>query len=137
LEAQGQWASDILPVSERFGLGNASIGRGFAPGNTSGDEGFGVRFEVRKSIQGNWFSTGQSAVQLYGFGDYGEAYDKSSARDGQRREKLASVGVGARLDVSPDASLVFEIARQLEGVANDTRSQTHETRVFLSVVKRF
>lgn len=137
LEAQGQWASDILPVSERFGLGNASIGRGFSPGNTSGDEGFGVRFEVRKSIQGNWFSTGQSAVQLYGFGDYGEAYDKSSARDGQRREKLASVGVGARLDVSPDASLVFEIARQLEGVANDTRSQTHETRVFLSVVKRF
>ncbi len=40
-EAIGQLAAQVLPNSERFALGNSTIGRGFAPGNTTGDFGLG------------------------------------------------------------------------------------------------
>ena len=48
----GQYAADNLPNSERFTLGDATIGRGFAPGNTSGDSGYGARLELRRLVAG-------------------------------------------------------------------------------------
>ena len=48
--AIGQYAANVLPNSERFSLGDATIGRGFAPGNTTGDSGFGGRVELRRGI---------------------------------------------------------------------------------------
>ena len=42
----------MLPNSERFALGDATIGRGFAPGNTSGDSGWGGRVELRRQLAG-------------------------------------------------------------------------------------
>ena len=51
-EAIGQLAANVLPNSERFALGNATIGRGFAPGNTTGDSGWGGRLELRRDLPG-------------------------------------------------------------------------------------
>ena len=132
LEAIGQLAADVLPNSERFALGDSTIGRGFAPGNTSGDSGWGGRVELRRQITG-----AQAAAEAYAFLDYGEAYDRSTARDGTTREPIGSFGIGARIDVRPWLTLTPEIARQTDGIATDTTETGHETRFYLGIVARF
>lgn len=111
-EAMGQYATTVLPDAERFALGTASIGRGYAPGNTTGDTGLGARLELRRQMGE---SPAFAAAELYAFGDWGRAYDRNIARDGQQWETLASAGVGARLDVRDWLTLTPEVAWQLKG----------------------
>ena len=132
LEAIGQLAADVLPNSERFALGDSTIGRGFAPGNTSGDSGWGGRVELRRQI-----TAPQAAAEAYAFLDHGEAYDRSTARDGTTREPIGSFGIGARIDARPWLTLTPEIARQTDGTATDTTETGHETRFYLGIVARF
>jgi hemolysin activation/secretion protein len=135
-EAIGQLAADVLPNSERFSLGNSTIGRGFAPGNTSGDSGWGARLELRRNLAGERLR-GVEAVELYAFGDYGHAYDRAGERDGAKWEELGSLGIGARVDVYPWLTLTPEIARQTAGIATDTTDPNHETRFFIGAIARF
>lgn len=46
-ELQWQYSFDPLLPSERFGVGGSGIGRGFAPGNITGDRGFALKLEPR------------------------------------------------------------------------------------------
>jgi hemolysin activation/secretion protein len=135
-EAIGQLASTVLPNSERFALGNSTIGRGFAPGNTTGDSGWGARLELRRDIAGREDAPVE-AVELYAFYDYGRAYDRAAERDGMQWEELGSAGVGARIDVRPWLTLTPEIARQTVGTATDTTDPDHETRFFIGAIARF
>ncbi|MBP7003750.1 ShlB/FhaC/HecB family hemolysin secretion/activation protein [Amaricoccus sp.] len=137
LEGMGQYALDILPNSERFGLGDATIGRGYAPGNTTGDSGYGGRAELRYGVDPARLAGFAEGAELYAFGDYGRAYDRDGERDGRRWETLASAGAGVRLDVRPWLTIIPEIARQLDGQATDTTDRHKETRLYLSVVARF
>ena len=135
--AIGQYAANILPNSERLSLGDATIGRGFAPGNTTGDSGFGGRVELRRGIDTANAGGILEAVEAYGFLDYGRAYDRSIERDGDRWETLASAGIGARLDLRDWLTITPEIARQTRGVATDTTDPDHETRFYIGAVARF
>ncbi len=136
-EVMGQMAADVLPSSERFSLGDSTIGRGFAPGNTSGDSGFGARIEVRHSVAPQYLGTAVDRVEIYGYGDYGRAYDRSADRDGDKGETLASAGIGARIDVRPWLTITPEISQQLEGIPTDTTDPDHETRFYIGAVARF
>lgn len=136
-ELIGQAAADVLPPSERFSLGDATIGRGYAPGNTSGDSGYGGRLELRRYMVADDFEGAVEAVEVYVFGDYGQAYDRSGDRDGAQWETLASAGIGARIDVRPWLTITPEIAQQLDGQATDTTDTGLETRAYLGVVARF
>lgn len=136
-EAQGQMAADVLPSSERFSLGNSTIGRGFAPGNTSGNSGFGVRVEFRRDIDPEYLDDAIERTELYAFGDYGRAYDRSAARDGDTAETLASWGIGARIDVRDWLTLTPEIARQIDGTPTDTTDNGNETRFYIGAIARF
>lgn len=135
LEATAQLAADVLPNSERFALGDSTIGRGFAPANTTGDSGWGTRLEVRRQV--DMPEDMARALQLYAFADYGRAYDRSVARDGVTTERLGSYGIGARIDLTDWLTLTPEIARQATGTASDTTDPNHETRIYLSLVARF
>lgn len=137
LEGIGQYAFDVLPNSERFGLGDATIGRGYAPGNTTGDSGYGGRLELRYEVAAARLGGALEAVEIYGFGDYGQAYDRDGARDGRRWEPLGSAGAGLRIDLRPWLTVIPEIARQLDGRATDTTDRGKETRAYVSVVARF
>ncbi len=77
------------------------------------------------------------AVELYGFTDYGRAYDRSEEHDGTTSENLGSVGIGARIDVRPWLTITPEIARQTDGTATDTTDPDHETRYYIGAVARF
>lgn len=133
-EAIGQFASTILPNSERFALGDATIGRGFAPGNTTGDLGYGGRLELRRALS---LTSGPRAVELYAYGDYGSAYDRSLARDGERWESLGSAGIGAQIDLADWLTITPEIAQQLVGTATDTTNTAHQTRFYIGAIARF
>ncbi len=137
VETIGQLASTVLPNAERFALGDATIGRGFAPGNTTGDSGYGGRLEIRRALGPTAFQGMFTATELYVFGDYGSAYDRSIDRDGEAWESLGSVGFGARIDVTPWLTLTPEIARQMTGVATDTTDPNLETRAYIGLVARF
>lgn len=136
-EATGQIAADVLPTTERFSLGDSTIGRGFAPGNTSGDSGFGTRLELRREIAPERLRDAVQSAELYVYGDYGRAWDRSLARDGEQVETLASWGFGARIDVRPWLTLTPEVARQLEGTATDTTETGLETRFYIGAIARF
>lgn len=136
-EATGQMAATILPDSERFALGGEGLGRGFAPGNTTGDSGYGGRLEVRVDVAGADTDNLVSALQLYGFGDWGQAYDRSDARDGAQWETLGSIGGGVRIDVTPWLTVTPEVAFQVAGAPADRIDQDRETRFFISAVGRF
>lgn len=137
LEGIGQYAWDILPNSERFSLGDSTIGRGFAPGNTTGDSGYGGRIELRRTVEPARLGRAAEGVELYAYGDWGQAYDRDGDRDGQGWETLGSAGIGARIDVNRWLTITPEIARQLHGVPTDTTDSDHETRFYISLVARF
>ncbi len=137
LEAIGQYAANVLPNSERFSLGDATIGRGFAPGNTTGDSGFGARVELRRGVAPEAMGRFGEAAEVYGYLDYGRAHDRDRDRAGTRRESLGSAGIGVRWDVTPWLTLTPEVARQLVGRPSDTRDRRRETRFYLGAVSRF
>ena len=133
-EFRGQISKGVQPNSERYFLGGASIGRGFAPGNTSGDTGYAVRVELRRVLApGTW----AQAANVFGFMDYGQAYDRSIARDGVQQESLGSVGVGAQIEINDWLSLTPQIVRQIEGTPRDTGDNRRQTRLFFGAVGRF
>ncbi len=136
-EAIGQLTDDVLPNSERFALGNSTIGRGYAPGNTTGDSGWGGRLELRRDVPGAAMGGKVEAVELYAFSDYGRAFDNSVDHDGDTVQDLGSVGIGARIDVRPWLTLTPEIARQTNGIATDTTDPDHETRFYIGAIARF
>ncbi|WP_300035250.1 POTRA domain-containing protein [uncultured Roseobacter sp.] len=136
-EAVGQLSRGVQPNSERFYLGGATIGRGFAPGNTSGDAGYAGRAELRRTLSPEFLGRFAEAANVYAFVDYGRAYDRSVLRDGQQWENLGSFGVGAQIAVTPWLSLTPQIVRQISGTASDTPDGDAETRFFLGAVARF
>jgi hemolysin activation/secretion protein len=135
-EITGQYAPEVLPAAERFFLGSSTIGRGFAPGNTSGDSGYGGRLELRRAVAAP-AEAAVDAAELYAFGDWGRAYDRSISRDGDQWEELGSVGIGARVDIRPWLSVTPEIVRQVSGTPADTSDGDLETRFFLGATARF
>lgn len=137
VEGIGQWAPDSLPVSERFALGGDRLGRGFGPGNTTGDSGIGGRLELRYTGQVEVPSPFLGTYQTYAFGDWGAAVDRSVARDGRRWEVLASTGAGVRIDVTESLSLNPEVAIQIGGRPIDTATRQRDTRVFIAAIARY
>lgn len=90
-----QLAFDPVLSFEEFSGGNYTVGRGYEPGTITGDDGFGVQFELR-GPRFTPFSDSAVTVQPFAFTDAAWAWDDSRAavNDPQR---LVSVGGGARL----------------------------------------
>jgi hemolysin activation/secretion protein len=136
-ELVGQLAGTILPHSERFSLGGERLGRGFAPGNTTGDHGFGGRLELRRLIALGELGGLAPLMSAYLFADWGAAIDRDRTRDGRRWESLASVGIGARIDVATWLTVTPELAQQMRGRPADTARGRQETRGYLGAIVRF
>ncbi len=117
----GQWTNDVLPLSEKFYLGGARLGRGFYSGQLTGDRGFGAALELQLSTsfgidRPRLLGGGQTqlASQFYLFRDEGWTWE-NRAEDPDRH--LSSWGGGVRLVF--DEWLQFDI----EAVHRITRSR--------------
>jgi hemolysin activation/secretion protein len=136
-EALGQWSDDPLPTSERFAMGGPLFGRGYAPGNTTGDSGFGGRLELRRSFLDIIPEALALGLQAYVFGDWGAAIDRSINRDGRRWETLASAGAGLRMDITQSLSINPEVAFQVAGRPADTARGERGARFLIGAVFRW
>lgn len=99
VRAIGQLSSEPTSSFEEFSLGELTVGRGFDPGALTGEAGFGVAFELRASDPSLIAKELQDYVQnveVYGFFDYGQVYDRDSALP-EDFQDLASAGFGIRI----------------------------------------
>jgi hemolysin activation/secretion protein len=105
----GQYTSDILPSSERFYLGGDRLGRGYWNGEVAGDRVLAGTIELQFNFSMiNDLDQPESLipVQLYAFYDVGGARNLSPIDIPWQR--IASGGLGARVDVSQRVSFEVE-----------------------------
>jgi hemolysin activation/secretion protein len=96
LQARGQTSKSALPAFEQFSLGNYTIGRGYDPGASVGDQGAGFTSEIR--IDNVRLSeSGKFRLQPYLFVENAWSWNRG---DGLGSEKVGSVGGGLRLNLA-------------------------------------
>jgi len=132
-EIQGQFSFDPLLPSERFGVGGARVGRGFAPGNITGDRGIAAKIEPRWGdyLGNDWIDS----YQVYAFVDAGRTWDIGNTPGNE--SDVVSTGIGLRLNVTERVSINPELTRQISGRPADTSDSKHETRFMLGIIGRF
>ena len=106
----GQLAADPLLSYEEFSLGGEVIGRGYDFSEISGEHGVASSLELRYTKPSNLSWLDQ--YQLYSFLDGGVIWDKSMGRS-FKRDRLASAGIGVRLQVLDCGHAAFEAAKPL------------------------
>jgi hemolysin activation/secretion protein len=133
VELDGQYSFQPLLSTERFGLGGVRIGRGYPPGDITGDRGIGGTIELRYGEAVN--ISGITSYQAYAFVDAGRTWDIGDAP--HVRGNLLSTGLGIRLNIFDRFALNPEVARQLSGAAADRLNGGPETRFLISLIGRF
>jgi hemolysin activation/secretion protein len=132
-EANGQYSWDPLLPTERMGVGGQRFGRGYPPGNITGDHGIAGKLELRYGGLAGWAML--DSYQVYGFLDGGRTWDVEGP--GAVRGDLVSGGLGARLNLTERVSFNPELTHQLIGNPADRPGRHHETRFLFSLVTRF
>ena len=126
-----QVASTKLLASEEFGVGGERCVRGYDPSEVTGDQGYCVLLEMRYGQ--NVDTTG---YQLYGFYDTGEVRRRLPGALG-KTARLASAGLGVRLNYREQLSGSFEITWPQMNIV-DTRSiDVGSNRIFFNLTARF
>ncbi|HEX7853682.1 MAG TPA: POTRA domain-containing protein [Sphingobium sp.] len=133
LRFDAQLANGPLPTTERFGVGGSTFGVGFAPGTLTGDDGFGARAELRYGLETK--SSVITGFQIYLHGDYGWTHDQKNI--GPDSHDLASVGLGARINIFKNLAFNPEVAQQISGRPTDCLDCSDEFRFLFNVTQRF
>lgn len=131
----GQYASAPLVSSEEFTIGGTSFGRGFDPGEFSGDIGYGLSAELRFNVPQSAFSGLEAdgfGIQLYSWYDYGWVDNLQGGAPSS--ENISSVGGGLRFSLPSDVSGEIEFAQPLKVLQ---RTADDDWRVFFGLRKRF
>jgi hemolysin activation/secretion protein len=106
--------SNALPASEQFGLGGPNYGRGYAPSDVVGDEGWAAKVEVQytSTLPQDWQSWAGwlDHYQLYSFYDRGRVFHNVSSLGSAQ---LSSGGVGVRLAIANRVTADLEAAKPL------------------------
>ncbi|MDW5441681.1 POTRA domain-containing protein [Polaromonas sp. SM01] len=88
----GQYSPHILPTTERISFGGLRMARGYAPGEASGDSGWGLGMEINRSFAADMAYLKQ--VQPYLLLELARVYNQSGVFT---PSKLKSVAIGTRL----------------------------------------
>ncbi len=95
-EINGQYSFQPLLPTERFGVGGSRFGRGYPPGNITGDSGAAGKIELRYGERVGLQIL--DSYQLYSFVDAGRVWDRGEGAG--RPSDLATIGGGARLNLT-------------------------------------
>jgi len=132
---KGQISNGPLLASEEFGIGGMSYGygRGYDPSEILGDEGVVGKLEVQWNT--HVFDEHITSLQLFGFYDVGAVWNDDPTTPADKRNSVASVGLGARARltqaINADATLAFPMTKDV-----DTQDDT-DPRLFVSLTSRF
>jgi hemolysin activation/secretion protein len=118
LAGYGQYAGTPLLSPEQCGYGGRFFGRAYDPSQILGDsciEALGeLRYDITNGI-GVW-----SLVELYGFGDWGEVFNRTTTLGMPQTAQGISAGTGMRL-FWQGLHADLQIAKALEGPRHDWR----------------
>ena len=106
-----QYAFDRLLSSEEFGLGGAQLVRAYDPSEVTGDQGYGLKFEIQKGIKTNWDYL--KSYQPYLYIDHGSVYLKNPTATSQEEQELTALGIGARGNITDWLSGYLEVGLPL------------------------
>ena len=148
--ASGGWSfGQSLLAAEQFSVGGSEYGRGYDPGELSGDYGFSGKAELQYSFRPNfsaipglgYLTNGAGFLQIYNFFDYGLVWDQYPGLLGQnnRSRSLASTGVGLRANLSGRFLASAEVSKPLTRsvAAYADRADSKPFQFYFSVAARF
>lgn len=133
--ARGQYTGHALLSSEEFGVGGINGGRGYDPSEITGDEGIAAKVELQWKEPVKLDTKFVEAYQLYSFYDVGTVWNNDATTSSQKRDSIASVGLGMRVDLPYDVEAGLAVAKPLT-----RRVQTHndkDPKVYFNLSKRF
>lgn len=135
LSGKGQLASSALPSSEEIGVGGAYSGRGYDPSEIVGDHGIAGQAELQWN---NLIAADGQVVQryqLYTFFDIGTVWNDDATTAADKRNSLASTGIGARVNFAHDfqagIGVAFPLTREIQSEGD------RDPRLYLNVSKKF
>jgi len=126
---RGQISSAPLLAFEEFSVGNLTLGRGYNPGATAGDEAFGIRVEPAVIIP---LESNDVSLQAFGFGDIVRIWNKDDFTLENGRS-LKSVGGGIRALVNDRVTLSLMYAHTLDPELNLVGAKDAPDRVLASL----
>lgn len=135
LEAAGQYAPEALLADEEFRLGGYRFGRGYAPGEISGDRAMAGSAELQ--FDGVIDSSDEAGrfhlpYQLYAFYEAGKTFDEEGPS-----QALTSAGGGARLYIGDSIQSEIEVAKPLTRDRGDRSDDPRRPAIFFRLVGSF
>lgn len=138
---QFQFASRTLPATEQFQVGGIVNVRGYAPGESSGDNGQTMTGEfnfplygVPKNIEIPFLKTKlYDAFKIAAFYDWGRTELRHPSTGERKDDTLRSAGVGLRLNLPNDFSARVDTAWNLDRLPSDE----NHVHTWLQIRKNF
>lgn len=137
LAMTGQYSYNPLEASNQFSYGGPDFGRGYDPSEIIGDDGVGVKFEIRMDTAPEWKLL--NTVQYYMFYDGGAIWNRDNT-DLPYRQSAFSAGVGARINFMPFLSGNVFLAKPLTrpvAVLSQENVNPNQFRGFFQVTASF
>lgn len=130
-----QYANDPLPASEEFILGGSEYGRAYDPAEIAGDDGIAGKIELQygRSPDKSYLDS----YQVYSYYDIGAVWNKKTLATEQKKQTLASAGVGVRLNFTDTLSGSVEASLPLTRKVAAEGTEGDNPRFFFSLTKRF
>lgn len=135
LSGNGQIASNALLASEEFGVGGITNGRGYDPSEIVGDHGISGRVELQWNDPYKINPSYVDSYQLYGFYDVGRVWNEDATTGSQKRDSLASTGVGVKLDLPYEVNAGLAIAVPLTREVQTENDK--DPKVYFNLSKKF
>jgi hemolysin activation/secretion protein len=112
----GQTSSDVLISAEQFGVGGASLVRGYSERSVAGDVGYGGNLELYTPDIGSWLPGGKTNLKALAFYDAGHIRQNKAALTGITPDQatLTSAGLGIRLDIANTLSVRLDVGVALK-----------------------
>ncbi|MGH1378611.1 MAG: ShlB/FhaC/HecB family hemolysin secretion/activation protein [Alphaproteobacteria bacterium] len=133
LAGSGQWSATPLLSSEEFGVGGFNTGRGYDSSEIVGDDGISGKIELQ------WNEPRKIKYlhdyQLFSFFDAGRVWDQDATTSDNKRESLASVGLGIRADITEKTEAGLGVAFPLTHRVDATNDR--DPRFYFSVSHKF
>ena len=130
---QGQLSSAPLLAFEEFSVGNLTLGRGYNPGATAGDEAIGLRIEPALWLP---IKADKMAFQAFGFGDVVRIWNQDDFTTENGRT-LSSIGGGIRTFVGSNIALDVTYAHPLDSELNIDGAKEASDRLLASLTVNF
>ncbi len=130
---QGQLAAAPLLSSEEFGVGGTTIGRGYDSSEIVGEDGISGKLELQwnepKKIQYI------DDYQLFSFYDIGRVWNQDATTSAGKSESIASIGLGARADITKATKASFGVALPLTRKVDATNNNAY--RLYFNISHKF